>query len=117
MRSWNRKHMESEGSGSIWRQSSCAFDRKAVLFMLVLVVAVSAVFPWLKCLEAFPAGQDRDQPAVSDTTLYTIKAARLESVIEEGERVILLEGGVRIDHQTATITSRRGKHYPAKRYL
>ena len=44
-------------------------------------------------------------------------ASRLRSSLEEGERVVYLEGGVRIDHEATTITSVRGKHYPLRRYI
>ncbi len=51
-----------------------------------------------------------------DTTLYRVSADHLRYTTEEDERVAVLEGNVRIDHQTATITSRRGKQYPDKRF-
>jgi lipopolysaccharide assembly outer membrane protein LptD (OstA) len=54
--------------------------------------------------------------ASSDTTLYEVSADYLRYTTEGGERVAILEGNVRIDHQTATITSRRGIQYPDKRY-
>ncbi len=57
------------------------------------------------------------EPAYSDTSIYRVTAASLRSSIEEGERVVYLEGGVRIDHATTTITSARGKHYPLRRYI
>lgn len=52
-----------------------------------------------------------------DSGLYRVDAARLRSTIENGERVIYLEGGVRIEHQTTTITSVLGTHYPARRHI
>jgi len=54
--------------------------------------------------------------ASTDTTIYRVSASSLKSVVKGGERVIELSGGVRIEHRTTTITSRRGTHYPDKRH-
>ena len=51
-----------------------------------------------------------------DTTLYRVSADHLRYTTEDEKRVAILEGNVRIDHQTATITSRRGVQYPDKRF-
>jgi lipopolysaccharide assembly outer membrane protein LptD (OstA) len=59
----------------------------------------------------------QEESASPDTSIYRVTSARLRSSIEDGERVVYLEGGVRIDHATATITSSRGKHYPLRRYI
>ena len=59
----------------------------------------------------------QEQSASSDSTVYRVSAARLRWTLEEGERVVYLEGGVRIDHETTTITSLRGRHYPNRRYI
>jgi lipopolysaccharide assembly outer membrane protein LptD (OstA) len=63
------------------------------------------------------AGAEEAGPgAGADSALYRVDAARLRWTTEDGERVIYLEGGVRIEHQTTTITSAWGKHYPSRRY-
>jgi lipopolysaccharide assembly outer membrane protein LptD (OstA) len=59
----------------------------------------------------------REEPAASDTSVYRVTSASLRSSLEAGERVVYLDGGVRIDHATTTITSARGKHYPIRRYI
>ena len=59
----------------------------------------------------------QEESAASDTSVYRVTASRLRSSLEEGERVVYLEGGVRIDHANTTITSARGKHYPVRRYI
>ncbi len=51
-----------------------------------------------------------------DTTLYTVSAATLRSVLEEGRRITYLEGGVTVLHRAAVIKSGRGKHYEDARY-
>ena len=64
------------------------------------------------------AAQTEDQSAPSDTSLYRVSVqGPVKSTIENGERVIFMEDGVRIDHETATITSLRGKHYPNRRFI
>jgi len=62
-----------------------------------------------------PLSASQEEPP-PDTTLYRVSADRLRYTTEDAERVAILEGNVRIDHQTATITSRRGKQYPDKRF-
>ncbi len=59
----------------------------------------------------------QEEPSASDTSIYRVTASRLKSSLEDGERVVYLEGGVRIDHAATTITSARGKHYPIRRYI
>ena len=58
----------------------------------------------------------RQEEAPRDTTLYRVSADHLRYTTEGEERVAFLDGNVRIDHQTATITSRRGVQYPDKRF-
>lgn len=50
-----------------------------------------------------------------DSTLYRVSASRLSSMLENGERVVYLEGGVRIEHQAAVVTSESGKQFPERR--
>jgi lipopolysaccharide assembly outer membrane protein LptD (OstA) len=71
------------------------------------------------CLALFAAAPVRGQePAARpDTAGYRISSARGRSTIEDAERVIYLEGGVRIDHETTTITSERGKNYLDRRFV
>ncbi|MDD4858304.1 MAG: putative LPS assembly protein LptD, partial [Candidatus Krumholzibacteria bacterium] len=64
-----------------------------------------------------PEARPQEEPGASDTTLYRVTSSRLRSSIEDNERVWYLEGGVRIDHGTTTITSSSGKHYPDRRYI
>ena len=65
-----------------------------------------------------PAAQTGDQTAASDTSLYRVSVqGPVTSTLEQGERVIYMEDGVRIDHATTTITSLRGKHYPDRRFI
>ncbi len=80
------------------------------LAALAAALALWAVVP--------PAADAQEEAAggAADSTLYRVDAARLRWTTEDGERVIYLEGGVRIEHQTTTITSAWGKHYPSKRY-
>ena len=58
----------------------------------------------------------RQEEASRDTTLYRVSADHFRYSTEGDERVAVLEGNVRIDHQSATITSRRGVQYPDKRF-
>ncbi|HEY5133303.1 MAG TPA: hypothetical protein VII85_06430, partial [Candidatus Krumholzibacteriaceae bacterium] len=64
-----------------------------------------------------PRARPEVQSASADTSIYRVTSDHLRSTIEEGERVVYLDGGVRIDHGTTTITSVRGKHYPNRRYI
>ncbi|MBN1884566.1 MAG: hypothetical protein JW876_03445 [Candidatus Krumholzibacteriota bacterium] len=66
---------------------------------------------------ALPAANARARPAPADSALYEVSAGKVRLTQEEGERVVLLEGGVQIDHQTTTITGGRGKHFPERRYI
>ncbi|UCF04312.1 MAG: hypothetical protein JSV33_10210 [bacterium] len=59
----------------------------------------------------------RQVPDEADSTTYQVFSDRLRSAVEEGERVTYLEGGVRIEHQTTTITSGSGKHYRERQYV
>lgn len=63
-----------------------------------------------------PRAAAQEAAAQRDTTLYEVSADRLRYTTEGDRRAAILEGNVRIDHQTATITSRRGIQYPDKRY-
>lgn len=69
----------------------------------------------LVCVAASGRGQSAtDQRADSgeaDSTLYKWSAGTLRFREEEGKQVVYLRDNVRIDHQTATITSLNGKHY------
>ncbi len=47
-----------------------------------------------------------------DTSLYRIRFNTFRSRVEDGHQVWYMEGDVRIDHQNATVTSERGRHYP-----
>jgi lipopolysaccharide assembly outer membrane protein LptD (OstA) len=66
------------------------------------------------------AGRPEERPPApspaADTSLYRVSASSLRSTIENGERIVYLERGVRIVHETTTITSLSGKNYPARRY-
>lgn len=53
----------------------------------------------------------------ADSAVYRVDASSLRWTFENGERVIYLEGGVRIEHQTTIITSSRGKHFPSSRHV
>ncbi|RPJ40247.1 MAG: hypothetical protein EHM19_13980, partial [Candidatus Latescibacterota bacterium] len=88
----------------------------ACMLLVALGLLAAAGRPNAGFQDPARAGAQEDS-AASDSTLYTVTAASLRSSIEEGERVVYLEGGVRIDHATTTITSVRGKHYPLRRYI
>jgi lipopolysaccharide assembly outer membrane protein LptD (OstA) len=74
-----------------------------------------SIFAAALCLcSLVPAGR---RPAlVRDTSLYRVAADHLRYTTMEGEHVALLDGNVRIEHQTATITSKFGYHYQDKNY-
>jgi lipopolysaccharide assembly outer membrane protein LptD (OstA) len=61
--------------------------------------------------------RSQEESAPADSTVYRVSSSRLRWTLENGERVVYLEGGVRIDHETTTITSLRGTHYPNRRYI
>jgi lipopolysaccharide assembly outer membrane protein LptD (OstA) len=64
------------------------------------------------------AAQPEERPAQQDTSVYRLTVqGPVKSVIENGERVIYMEERVRIDHETTTITSLRGKNYPDRRFV
>ncbi len=63
------------------------------------------------------AERERQEPSLSDTTMYRVRANSLSSRQENDIEVFYLEGDVTIEHQTATITSDRGKHYLVDRQL
>ena len=79
-----------------------------------MAAALAALVALATAAAASPAQEAAASP---DSAIYLVDAARLRSTIENGERVIYLEGGVRIEHQTTTITSVLGKHYPARRRI
>lgn len=60
---------------------------------------------------AFAAAAGAEQ---SDSEVYTVHARTLMTRMEGEIQVLLLDGDVRIDHQTATVTSDRGRHYPSR---
>jgi len=64
-----------------------------------------------------PEARSQGETAPADSAVYRVSSSSLRWTIEDGERVVYLEGGVRIDHETTTITSLRGKHYPNRRYI
>jgi lipopolysaccharide assembly outer membrane protein LptD (OstA) len=70
----------------------------------ILILGASLALP------ARSAGQAQ-RTAAADTAAYRVSTGSFRSTVEEGERINYLEGGVRIDHQTTTITSNRGKQY------
>jgi len=81
-------------------------------FALLLLV-VTGLF----AASSGPRARPEAQSASADTSIYRATSDHLRSTIEQGERVVYLDGGVRIDHGTTTITSVRGKHYPNRRYI
>ncbi|MBN1164168.1 MAG: hypothetical protein JXB45_06295 [Candidatus Krumholzibacteriota bacterium] len=66
--------------------------------------------------EASPPFDDQEA-VLADSSLYIVSTSSWRYRVEEGEEVILLDGDVRIDHQTSTITSDKGKHYRERKYL
>jgi lipopolysaccharide assembly outer membrane protein LptD (OstA) len=82
----------------------------AAAFLAAALLCAPAADPEGRCAPA------QDERAHADTALYEVSADYLRYTTEGGERAAILEGNVRIDHQTATITSRRGIQYPDKRY-
>ncbi|MFA4948478.1 MAG: putative LPS assembly protein LptD [Candidatus Krumholzibacteriia bacterium] len=88
----------------------------AFLFLVALGLLAAAGRPHAGLQDSPQAGAQADS-AAADTSIYRVTASSLRSSLEEGERVVYLEGGVRIDHATTTITSVRGKHYPIRRYI
>lgn len=57
------------------------------------------------------------RPAAPDTALYKVSSGTVRSTVEANERVFYLEGGVRIDHETTTITSLRGKNFLERHFI
>ncbi|HUV37544.1 MAG TPA: putative LPS assembly protein LptD [Patescibacteria group bacterium] len=78
---------------------------------VLLCMLLASIAPTRLPAQRAPAGARS-----RDTTLYTVSAATLRSVLEEGRRVTYLEGGVTVLHRAAVITSGRGKHYEDMRY-
>ncbi len=97
------KKITGEVKGSVLRRSS----RAMAGVLLALCFDVRAA-----CLPADPAGTD---PALSDSTVYRVTAATYRLRLEEGVEVSYLDGGVRIDHQSAWITSDQGKDFRTAR--
>jgi lipopolysaccharide assembly outer membrane protein LptD (OstA) len=93
-----------------------AMKRIVLMFFAALGLVAAAGQPHAGPQDTSRTGT-QEESAASDTSVYRVTASRLRSSIEEGERVVYLEGGVRIDHATTTITSARGKHYPIRRYI
>jgi lipopolysaccharide assembly outer membrane protein LptD (OstA) len=52
-----------------------------------------------------------ESKAKADSTLYRLKAGHLRYRVENDNQIVYLSGGVRIDHQTITITSLSGRDY------
>jgi len=75
----------------------------------------AALLAGIKPCPALRAQEEGASP--SDTAGYRIQSASGRSTMEGAERVIYLEGGVRIDHGTTTITSARGKNYLDRRFV
>jgi lipopolysaccharide assembly outer membrane protein LptD (OstA) len=61
--------------------------------------------------------RERERSAGADTTLYKVSAGTMHSTVEQNERVLYLEGGVRIEHETTTITSLRGKDFLERHFV
>ncbi len=59
-----------------------------------------------------PARAQQNVVSQGDTSLYRIRFNTFKSRVEDGLQIWHMEGDVRIDHQTATVTSERGRHYP-----
>ncbi len=62
-------------------------------------------------------GQQEKDSSREQPLPYKIEAGHLRGEQEEGERVIYLEGGVKIIRGEVTIMSQRGKHYPGRKYV
>ena len=75
--------------------------------LLLLGVTLAAAAP----LSIVSADQAESGAAAADTAAYRVSTGTFRSTVENNERVNYLEGGVRIDHQTTTITSDRGKQF------
>ncbi len=59
-----------------------------------------------------PAAAQQTITSPGDTSLYRVQFNTFRSRVEDGLQVWYMEGDVRIDHQNATVTSERGRHYP-----
>ena len=55
------------------------------------------------------ARSQQNTASPGDTSLYRIRFNTFRSRVEDGLQVWHMEGDVRIDHQTATVTSERGR--------
>ncbi len=62
-----------------------------------------------------PVGPADADPALADSTVYRVTAATYRLRLEDGVEVSYLDGGVRIDHQSAWITSDQGKDFRSAR--
>lgn len=89
---------------------------KTHLICILLVLVWAAFLSLSDPAGAHLPGAGQEQPSARDTTLYEVSADQLRYATEEGERVIHLDGNVRIDHQTTSVTSGRGIQYPERRY-
>ncbi|MCX5752917.1 MAG: putative LPS assembly protein LptD [Candidatus Krumholzibacteria bacterium] len=89
----------------------------ALVFLAAIGLLAAAGRPHAGPQDPSTAGAQEDS-AASDSSVYTVTSlGGLRSSFEGGERVNYLDGGVRIDHATTTITSLRGKHYIVRRYI
>ncbi len=81
--------------------------------VLAITAAAAAIFT-LALAGGTPPPALAQQTITSpgDTSLYRIRFNTFRSRIEDGLQVWHMEGDVRIDHQNATVTSERGRHYP-----
>ncbi len=101
--------MRERARGRMKIVMSRGFHLRLLFAAIAASLAAAAVCP--------PAGAQEGVPAAGDSAIYRVDAARLRWTTEDAERVIYLEGGVRLEHQTTTITGSWGKHYPSRRYL
>ncbi len=84
-----------------------------MLFYLVFSVsAVLLAVPWCILAEDNPENSED----LSDSTLYRVGANSMMLRVVDGVEVTYLKGDVRIDHQSAWITSDNGEHYREKKY-
>lgn len=82
------------------------------VFKILGIVILAAAAAPDAAYGRIPAESDQpSDPGKAESKLYKWSAGTLRFREEEGKQVVYLRNSVRIDHQTATITSLRGKHY------
>ncbi len=86
-------------------------DGRILISLLAAVLCLCALVS-----DGRHAAHAQQSGTVRDTSLYKVSADHLRYTTIEGEHVVLLDGNVRIDHQTATITSKLGFHYQDKNF-